>query len=109
MVNKNDSRLYQMKGYVVTNFTINDREMFKEYLSLVGETVDKYKGKFLVRDPIANIIEGNPYQFLTITEFPSTKEAETWFYSEEYQKIIEMRTSSTEGCLIITEEFSPLK
>ena len=50
-----------MKGFVVTNFMINDREMFKEYLSLVSETVVKYKGRFLVRGPIANIIEGSPY------------------------------------------------
>ena len=98
-----------MKGYVVTNFTINDREMFKEYLSLVSETVDKYKGRFLVRGPIANIIEGIPYQFLAIVEFPSTKEAKTWFYSEEYQKIIDMRTSSSEGWFIMTEELSPPK
>jgi uncharacterized protein (DUF1330 family) len=97
MVNKSDSRLSQMKGFVVTNFTINDREMFKEYLSLVSETVVKYKGRFLVRGPIANIIEGIPYQFLAIAEFSSTKKAETRFYSEEYQKIIDMRTSSTEG------------
>ena len=98
-----------MKSYVVTNFTINGPETFKKYLSLVGDTVDKYKGKFLVRDPIVNVIEGNPYKFLAIVEFPSTKEAETWFYSEEYQKIIDMRISSTEGWFIITEEFSPSK
>jgi uncharacterized protein (DUF1330 family) len=30
-----------MKGYVVTNFTINDAETFKKYLSLVDETVDE--------------------------------------------------------------------
>ena len=98
-----------MKGYVVTNFTINDLETFKKYLSLVGEIVDKYNGKFLVRGPIANVIEGIPYQFLAVVEFPSTKEAETWFYSEEYTNIIDMRISSTEGWFIITEEFSPPK
>ena len=98
-----------MKGYVIANFTINDPETFKKYLSFVGETVDKYNGKFLVRGPIANVIEGNPYNFLAIVEFNSTKKAEKWFYSEEYKKIIDMRISSTEGWLIITEEFSPPK
>jgi len=37
------------------------------------------------------------------------KEAETWFYSEEYKNIIDMRISSTEGWFIITEEFSSPK
>ena len=74
-----------MKGYVVTNFTINNREMFKEYLALVSETVDKYKGRFLVRGPIANIIEGIPYQFLAIVEFPSTNRWYCWCQREPCQ------------------------
>lgn len=98
-----------MKGYVVANFTIDDQETFKKYSSLVGETVDKYNGKFLVRGPIADVIEGNPYNRLVIVEFNSKKEAETWYYSEEYKKIIDMRISSTHGWLIITEEYSPPK
>ena len=98
-----------MKGYVVTNFTISDRETFQKYLSLVGETIEMYNGKFLVRGPIQNVIEGSPYNFLAIVEFNSTNEAETWFYSEEYKKIIDMRISSTEGWFIITEEFSQSK
>jgi len=55
-----------MKGYVVANFTINDRNTFNQYLSRVGDTVDKYDGKFLVRGPIANVIEGEPHKFLAI-------------------------------------------
>ena len=96
-----------MKGYVVTNFTINDLDTFKQYLSRVGDTVDKYKGQFLVRGPIANLIEGEPHKFLAIVEFPSTQTAESWFHSKEYQDIIDMRLESTEGWLVITNEFSP--
>jgi uncharacterized protein (DUF1330 family) len=66
-----------MKGYVVANFTINDRNTFNQYLSRVGDTVDKYDGKFLVRGPIANVIEGEPHKFLAIVEFPSAQVAET--------------------------------
>ncbi|MFC1803958.1 DUF1330 domain-containing protein [Thermoproteota archaeon] len=98
-----------MKGYVVTNFTVNNPDTFKKYLSLVGETVDKYKGKFLVRGPIENVLEGTPFKFLAIVEFNSVKEAETWFYSQEYKDIIEMRLESSEGWFIITQEFSPPK
>jgi uncharacterized protein (DUF1330 family) len=96
-----------MKGYVVTNFTIKDPETFKKYLSLVGETVSKYNGKFLVRGPIPNVIEGEPFNFLAIVEFNSMKEAEKWFYSKEYTEIINMRISSTEGWFVLSEEFSP--
>jgi uncharacterized protein (DUF1330 family) len=95
-----------MKGYVVTNFTINDPTPFKQYLSRVSDTVMKYEGKFLVRGPIANVIEGEPHKFLAIVEFPSTQIAETWFNSKEYQDIIDMRLVSTEGWFIITNEFS---
>ena len=95
-----------MKGYVVTNFTINDPDTFKQYLSRVSDTVMKYEGKFLVRGPIANVIEDEPHKFLAIVEFPSTQIAETWFNSKEYQDIIDMRLASTEGWLIIINEFS---
>jgi uncharacterized protein (DUF1330 family) len=92
-----------MKGFVVTNFTINDPNTFKQYLSRVSDTV---MGKFLVRGPIANVMEGEPHKFLAIVEFPSTQIAETWFNSKEYQDIIDMRLVSTEGWFIITNEFS---
>jgi uncharacterized protein (DUF1330 family) len=96
-----------MKGYVVTNFTINDRDTFKQYLSRVSDTVNKYEGKFLVRGPIANVIEGEPHKFLAVVEFPSIQIAETWFNSKEYQDIIDMRLESTEGWLVITNQFAP--
>jgi uncharacterized protein (DUF1330 family) len=96
-----------MKGYVVTNFTINDRDTFKQYLSRVSDTVNKYEGKFLVRGPIANVIEGEPHKFLAVVEFPSIQIAETWFNSKEYQDIIDMRLASTEGWLVITNQFAP--
>ena len=78
-----------MKGYVVTTLTINDPAIFKQYLLCVSDAVEKYKGKFLVRGSIANIIEGEPHKFLAIVEFPSTEIAKTWFNSKEYQNIIE--------------------
>ncbi len=98
-----------MKAYVVANFTVNDSETFKKYLSVVGESINKFKGKFLVRGPLTDILEGEPFNFLAIVEFDSKGIAKTWFNSEEYQKIIDMRLSSTKGWFIIADEFSPLK
>lgn len=62
------------------------KSTFTAARALVGETIDKYNGKFLLRGPIINVIEGNPFKFLAIVEFNSTEEAETWFYSEENKK-----------------------
>ncbi len=98
-----------MKSYVVTNFTVNDSELFKKYLSVVGESIDKFNGKFLVRGPLTDILEGDPFKFLAIVEFDSKEIANTWFNSEEYQKIIDMRLSSTGGWFVIADEFSPPK
>jgi len=102
-------KLKKRKAYIVANFTVNDSETFKKYLSVVGESINKFKGKYIVRSPLTDILEGEPFKFLAIVEFNSKEIANTWFNSEDYQKIIDMRISSTEGWFVIADEFSPPK
>ena len=76
-----------MKGYVVTVYkTIKDEVVPKNYAIKAREAINKYKGKFLVRGGKKITTEGDDSPRTVVIEFPSFTEAETFFYSKEYQE-----------------------
>ena len=76
-----------MKGYVVTVYkTIKDEVVLKNYAIKAREAINKYKGKFLVRGGKKITTEGDDSPRTVVIEFPSFTEAETFFYSKEYQE-----------------------
>ena len=75
-----------MKGYVVTVYKIiKDENVLKNYALKAKEAIEKYKGKFLVRGGKKITTEGDDSPRTVVIEFPSFAEAETFFYSKEYQ------------------------
>jgi uncharacterized protein (DUF1330 family) len=75
-----------MKGYVVTVYKIiKDENVLKNYAVKAKEAIEKYKGKFLVRGGRKITTEGDESPRTVVIEFPSFTEAETFFYSKEYQ------------------------
>jgi|TARA_B110000971_G_scaffold178778_1_gene184797 uncharacterized protein (DUF1330 family) len=75
-----------MKGYVVTVYkVIKDDNVLKNYAAKAREAIEKYKGKFLVRGGKKITTEGSESPRTVVIEFPSFVEAETFFYSKEYQ------------------------
>jgi uncharacterized protein (DUF1330 family) len=75
-----------MKGYIVTVYkTIKDENVLKNYAVKAKEAIEKYKGKFLIRGGKKITTEGDESPRTVVIEFPSFIEAETFFYSKEYQ------------------------
>tara|TARA_B100000780_G_scaffold218955_1_gene158058 strand:+ start:1387 stop:1674 length:288 start_codon:yes stop_codon:yes gene_type:complete len=75
-----------MKGYVVTVYkVIKDDNVLKNYAAKAREAIEKYKGKFLIRGGKKITTEGSESPRTVVIEFPSFVEAETFFYSKEYQ------------------------
>ena len=76
-----------MKGYIVTVYKIiKDEDILKNYAVKAREAIKKYKGKFLIRGGKKITTEGNESPRTVVIEFPSFAEAETFFYSKEYQE-----------------------
>jgi uncharacterized protein (DUF1330 family) len=93
-----------MKAFVVAAETPKDESMFSEYRKAVPATIEAFGGKFIVRGGPLKLLEGEwPNPRLVIIEFPSREAAEGWYRSPAYQKIIELRLSSTVGNLVIVE------
>ena len=75
-----------MKGYVVCVYkSIDNEEKLKEYAVKARATVEKYKGKFLIRGGKSINNEGEKSPRTVVIEFPSFDEANSFYNSKEYQ------------------------
>lgn len=100
--------------YLITNFTISDPEKFQDYGMRFRETIKPLMENGTARmivftsEDTLGVKEGSPAKKIVIIEFKNREIAETWYHSEEYQAIIDMRLDSTkDGWLTITDQFLP--
>jgi uncharacterized protein (DUF1330 family) len=93
-----------MKAYVIAAETVNDRAMFDAYAKDVPATLAPFGGKLVARGGHLTVLEGEwPHPRLVIIEFPSRADAEAWYASDAYRKIISLRHNSSVGNLVITD------
>jgi uncharacterized protein (DUF1330 family) len=95
-----------MATYVVAQLDVHDPTMYREYATQVAATAAPFGGKFLAAND-ADVKEGEPPALRTIVgEFPSSDEANAWYESDEYQKILPLRLESTNSVILFVEGFS---
>ena len=93
-----------MAAYVIVAETVNDEKMFDEYRKQVPATLTPFGGKFIVRGGKVTVHEGQwPHPRTVVIEFPSRAQAEGWYKSDAYQKIIQLRLKSSVGNFIIAD------
>ena len=93
-----------MTAYVIVAETVNDEKMFDEYRKQVPATLTPFGGKFIVRGGKVTVHEGEwPHPRTVVIEFPSRAQAEGWYKSDGYQKIIQLRLKSSVGNFIIAD------
>ena len=93
-----------MTAYAIVGENIHDQAMFDAYRKDVLPTLAPYKGQFIVRGGAFSVLEGElPYQRLVIIVFPSRAEAEGWYKSEAYQKLLPLRLKSSTGVFVIVD------
>jgi len=93
-----------MTAYVIAAETVKDEAMFDEYRKQVPATLAPFGGKFIVRGGKVTVHEGAwPHPRTVVIEFPSRAQAEGWYKSAEYQKIIQLRLKSSAGNFIIAD------
>jgi uncharacterized protein (DUF1330 family) len=93
-----------MKAFVIAAETVTDTAMFDEYRKAVPGTLTAFGGRFVARGGNLAVLEGEwPQPRLVVIEFPSRADAEGWYKSPAYQKIIGLRHKSSAGSLIIVD------
>jgi uncharacterized protein (DUF1330 family) len=93
-----------MAAYVIVTETVHDQATFDAYRKQVMATLAPFDAKFLVRGGKLTIHEGKwPHAITIVIEFPSRAQAEGWYNSPAYQKIIDLRLKSSTGDFVIAD------
>ncbi len=94
-----------MSAYVLVELSVTDREKMMPYIEAVDATVTNHGGKYLVRSPDAEVVEGNigQHPMKVLLEFPNMAKVKEWYASPEYQAIIPARTDNSTGNMLFVE------
>jgi uncharacterized protein (DUF1330 family) len=93
-----------MAAYFVAQYTVNDPAKYGEYAQGAGPTVAAHGGEVLSFDVSAETMEGTPPGPQTvIIKFDSAEAAKTWYNSPEYQAVVNIRLSCTDGFAVLSE------
>ncbi len=83
-------------------------EFVKNYGSQVGATLAPYGGRFLVRGTPAVHLEGDPARSRNaVIHFDSLAQAQAWYTSPAYQKLIPIRQKLTKTNSYLVEGVTP--
>ncbi len=95
-----------MPAYVIAHVDVTDPVKYDDYKRLVPASLAKYGGRFLVRGPVPEVLEGawDPKR-LVIVEFPSIEQARAWYKSSEYAPAKALRQAASEGTFVLLEGF----
>ena len=93
------------KAYVIAHLTMTNHDNFMSgYASKVGEVIEAFGGKILVRGGEISYQEGESLGDLTaVVEFPSRDAAHAFGSSEGYRAIVKARTENTTGPFVIID------
>ncbi|MEU8522608.1 DUF1330 domain-containing protein [Streptomyces sp. NBC_01216] len=78
-----------------------------EYLTRIQDTLDPFRGRFLIHGPPTVVVEGSWPGNMVLIEFPGMAEARAWYASPEYQKILRLRADHIDGDLVLVEGVAP--
>lgn len=94
----------EMSAYVIANVDVKDPLVYEEYRKLVPVSLEKYRGKVVVRGGRIEKLEGNwePKRLIVI-EFEGLEQAKRWYSSEEYGRAKEVRLRATTTDMILVE------
>ena len=94
-------------GYVIAQIDVTDPETYKGYIALVGPTIEKFGGEFLVRGGKSESHEGTPPGDRNVViRFPSYQAARDWYHSEDYAPARKVRMSASTSVQTIVEGVS---
>jgi uncharacterized protein (DUF1330 family) len=74
-----------------------------DYLDQVEATVAPYGGKWLAMGPVT-VTEGTWPGAVVLMEFPSREQADNWYNSAAYQKILPLRVNSAISDIVLIDE-----
>ena len=98
------SALAATPAYYIAEFQATDLDAIKPYSAQVESTFRPFGGRFIVRGREPDVKEGFGAQGrLVVIKFESLKNAQDWYSSAAYQKIIPIRHRAGNSRIYIVE------
>lgn len=91
-----------MTAYIVSRVSIEDSAAMKDYMADAPATVAAYGGKYLVRTPDIEVLEGEAdYNRMVVLEFPDKKSALDWYHSDDYRELRQNRWRAASAHIVV--------
>ncbi|MCP2025818.1 uncharacterized protein (DUF1330 family) [Flavobacterium sp. HSC-32F16] len=94
-------------GYLVMNYNVRDRVIYKKYTKAVNQLWTKYKGELIIYSTVSKSVEGTPGSVVAVVRFPTIADAEKCYNSSQYTALKKLRSASTEGSVLLAESNMP--
>jgi uncharacterized protein (DUF1330 family) len=94
-----------MPAYVIADVReVRDLDALIEYRRRNTDAVANHGGRFLIRGGESEVLEGDwPTRRIVLIEFPDAAAARTWWESDEYAPLKEMRRDASDTNIILVE------
>ena len=95
-----------MPAYMIVTASIKDREAFiSGYGAAAGALVEKFGGKYVLRGPGAELLEGNfgDGASMVISEWPDKEAAKRFWNSPEYIEVKKLRENVADCQVLLIE------
>lgn len=92
------------RGYAVGHLkNVNVGPEIQRYMESIEATFAPFGGEWVVHGTTPEVLEGPWSGDLVIIGFPSLDAARQWYASPAYQEIIELRSTHSEGQIVLVE------
>lgn len=91
------------KGYWIALITVNDADMYPQYVRIAMPAFQKYGARFLARGGRHEAVEGDARARNVIIEFDSFERAVACYRSPEYQAAAAIRQRCADGDIVVVE------
>jgi uncharacterized protein (DUF1330 family) len=86
-----------MSAFFIARIRIHDEELYRKYLDECDRIFERYEGEYLAVDAAPRTLEGEPFDGrVVLISFPSEEALERWYYSDDYQRILQYRLAAAD-------------
>ncbi len=93
-----------MPAYLITEIEVTDPKGYEEYRSRVGQSLEAYGAKFLVRGGDIEVLEGEwQPKRIVMCVFDSIDKAREWYQSDAYRELKKIRENTARMKMVAVE------
>ncbi len=91
-------------AYLIAEVNVTNPERYKDYSDYTPALIASFGGEYVVRVGQIEHLEGpRPDDRVVVVRFPSMEQAQAFYHSEEYAKLIPIRQEASEAKMYFIE------